>query len=167
MITGAVASIMYGEPRLTHDLDLVLEIEKNHLEEFCAAFPLEHFYCPPVEVIHIEMGRRERGHFNLIHHESGFKADVYLAGEDVLHKWALEKRKPIDVEGERYWLAPVEYVIIRKLEYYREGHSEKHLRDIASMLCCVSDQIDFNELEDKVRERGLTTFWQQAKEIKT
>ncbi|MEW6078099.1 MAG: hypothetical protein AB1724_09830 [Thermodesulfobacteriota bacterium] len=163
MITGAVASIMYGEPRLTHDLDCVLTIEKDGLEAFCSAFPIESFYCPPLEVIQIELGRGHRGHFNLIHHETGFKADIYLAGQDELHQWAMARRRPVDVGGETYWVAPVEYVIFRKLEYYKEGHSEKHLRDIAGMLNSVPDQIDFKELESRIEKAMLADQWRKAK----
>jgi hypothetical protein len=56
MITGAAASIIYGEPRLTNDLDLVLDLKKGDAPEFAQAFPLEEFYCPPEEVIILEIG---------------------------------------------------------------------------------------------------------------
>ncbi len=49
MITGSVASIIYGEPRLTHDIDLVIELNKDDAERFAEAFPIEEFYCPPPE----------------------------------------------------------------------------------------------------------------------
>ena len=68
-----------------------------------------------------EASRAQRGHFNLIHHESGFKADVYLANRDPFHEWALGERSKIDLDGEVVWLAPIEYVIARKLEFFREG----------------------------------------------
>jgi len=85
-------------------------------------------------VIRLEIDRSQRGHFNLIHHETGFRADIYASGRDELHHWELQNRKAVGVEGEKFWLAPVEYVILRKLEHYREGESEKHLRDISSIL---------------------------------
>jgi len=47
MITGAAASIIYGEPRLTNDLDLILDLKKGDVPGFVQAFPLEEFYCPP------------------------------------------------------------------------------------------------------------------------
>jgi hypothetical protein len=65
MITGAAASIIYGEPRLTNDLDMVLDLKKGDVPGFTQAFPLEEFYCPPEEVIILELGRPVRGHFNL------------------------------------------------------------------------------------------------------
>ena len=165
MITGSVASIMYGEPRLTHDIDLVIELHSSDVERFCDDFPLEEFYCPPPEVIRVEIGRPQRGHFNLIHHETGFKADIYVYGRDELHPWALQNRQEIAVEEEPFWLAPIEYVILRKLEYYREGGSDKHLRDIAAMLSVSSGQIDSSALEEKIQARMLTSEWQQVKKL--
>ena len=43
MVTGAVASIVYGEPRLTHDIDLVLVLSDEGAEKIIEAFPLEEF----------------------------------------------------------------------------------------------------------------------------
>ena len=162
MITGSVASIVYGEPRMTHDIDLVMELEYEDAESFAKAFPIEKFYCPPTEVIKVELGRSFRGHFNLIHHETGFKADVYLRGKDPLHEWALNNRKKIEIGGEYFWVAPVEYVILRKLEYYREGKSEKHLRDIKGILSISAADIDFEELEKRVESLGLSKEWHVA-----
>ena len=49
-------------------------------------------------------------------------------------RWAFKNRRPLTVGETPIWLAPPEYVIIHKLEFYREGRSEKHLRDIRGML---------------------------------
>ena len=55
-----------------------------------------------------------------------------------------------------------EYVIIRKLEYFREGGSEKHLRDIRSMLAVSGDQMNRRELDEWIKQRGLAGEWQKA-----
>jgi len=165
IVTGAVASIVYGEPRLTHDIDLVLELSAENAEKISKGFPPEEFYCPPVENIKQEAMRPLRGHFNIIHHETGFKADVYIAGQDELHYWALQNRRKLEMEAETVWLAPPEYVILRKLEYYREGKSEKHLRDIASMIEISSDRIDFVELENTIKGYGLEEEWETAQKM--
>ncbi|MBU1149506.1 MAG: hypothetical protein KJ800_00975 [Proteobacteria bacterium] len=155
MVTGAAASIVYGQPRMTHDIDLVVEMNLGDATRLAAAFPLDSFYCPPLETMIAEIQSKRPGRFNLIHHATGFKADLYLAGEDALHRWAMQRRRKITLEEESIWIAPVEYVILRKLEYYREGASEKHLRDIAGMLAISGDIIDFRELWRKIDERGL------------
>ena len=163
VVTGAVASIIYGEPRLTNDVDLIVMMETEDIERFVQAFPSTEFYCPPAEVLKIEIRRPQRGHFNLIHHDTGTKADIYLAGEDELHRWALSKRRDMVVEGERVRVAPPEYVIVRKLEYYREGGSEKHLRDIAGMVELSCEEIDFKQLEEFIHRYRLEKEWAKAK----
>lgn len=165
MVTGAVTSIVYGEPRLTHDIDLVVELSGEKAEEIVKAFPPDEFYCPPVEIIKLEAGRQLHGHFIIIHHETGFKADIYILGQDKLHHWAMSNLKRIELEGEPVWLAPPEYVILRKLEYYRERDSEKHLRDIAGMVKIASDQINFKELNKKIKQYALVKQWKKAQEI--
>jgi hypothetical protein len=166
MITGAAASIIYGEPRLTNDIDLVVDMNADDVDAFVDEFPLDDFYCPPPEVIRLEIARPLRGHFNLIHHATGFKADIYASGREELHRWGLKNRKAVDVEGEKFWLAPIEYVILRKLEYYHEGESEKHLRDIASILSFSSAEIDFKMLNAQIKRKMLEKVWKAAQDFK-
>ena len=87
MVTGAVASSAYGEPRLTLDIDIVLELDAERVTDFVRSFPPEEFYCPPEEVVLVETRRESRGHLNVIHMASGFKADVYPMGRDAFHAW--------------------------------------------------------------------------------
>ena len=160
MVTGSVASMAYGEPRLTNDVDLVLALSAATAGKLVAAFPLDSFYCPPLEVLTVEARRERRGRFNLIHHQTGCKADVYVAGQDPLHAWAFSRRKRLEIgAGTSFWLAQPEYVIVRKLEYYREGGSEKHLRDIRGMLAASGDILDRQSLEEWVRVGGLQEQW--------
>lgn len=163
-VTGSIASIFYGEPRLTHDIDIVLHLSQADILRFSSFFPLERYYCPPEEVLQIETKRRPFGHFNLIHHESGLKADIYPDAEDALHKWAFQNRKRIELDqAMALWLAPPEYVIIRKLEYYREGGSGKHLEDIKKMLPQIQGGLRTEFLERQILDRGLGSYWAQVK----
>jgi hypothetical protein len=75
-------------------------LKPDDVENFTEAFPIEEFYCPPPEIIKVEISRSLRGHFNLIHHETGLRADIYLCGDDELHRWALQNRNVVDVENE-------------------------------------------------------------------
>lgn len=163
MVTGSVAAMIYGEPRLTHDVDLVLALETDaDAERLCRAFPDEEFYCAPLEVVRVEARRRQRGHFNIIHHETGFKADIYLVGADRLHRWAIDHRHAVDLGESRVWLAPPEYVILRKLEYYREGGSQKHISDVRGMLAVSGSRVDLDMVRQKVSELSLGSQWQEV-----
>jgi hypothetical protein len=159
IVTGAVASIIYGEPRLTHDIDLVLELKKKDVERLLSKFPSDLFYTPPPEVITTEITRSKRGHFNIIHHETGFRADIYLVGNDSFQKWAIDNYKSMTIGNKSYRIAPAEYVIILKLEYYREGQSDKHLRDIRAILKISPEEIDRGLLERFIKDHSLELEW--------
>ena len=162
MVSGSTAAIVYGEPRLTHDVDLIVVLAREQIARLQEVFPSEEFYCPPEEEIALEAAREQRGHFNIIHLETGFKADVYLAGRDPLHVWGFARTRSLEIDGETMVVAPPEYVIIRKLEYLREGGSEKHLRDIRSILSNSSELIRRDELEERITALGLQEAWKKA-----
>jgi hypothetical protein len=159
MVTGAVAAIVYGEPRLTHDIDVVVALRAGDAPRLAAAFPAPDFYVPPPEVIRLEVGRAVRGHFNLIHIPTALKADVYPLGDDPLHRWGFPMRHKEVVAGEPLWLAPAEYVIVRKLQYLREGESDKHVRDIRAMLRLSAGLIDRDALAEQVALYALEQEW--------
>jgi len=163
MVTGSVAGVLYGEPRVTHDVDIVLDLSAGPaIRRLTEAFPIAEFYCPPEEILIQEAQRRQRGHFNLIHHGSGFRADVYLANEDAFHEWALEHRRSLSVGDVEVWVAPPEYVIARKLEFFREGGSEKHVRDIRAILRVSGGIVDHDVLNKWVTKLGLQDQWAQC-----
>lgn len=162
MVTGSVASILYGQPRMTHDIDLVINLPGDTVKTLEELFPEDQFYCPPIEVMRLEVARDARGQFNIIHHDSGFKADIYPVCKDDLHKWAMAKRRELTLGKHSVWVAPPEYVIVRKLDYYREGQSQKHLIDIRKMLDFSGDKIDQTTLKEKIAQLGLESQWHQA-----
>lgn len=162
MVTGAVGAIIYGEPRLTRDIDLVVELFGDDAPRLVRAFPLEDFHTPPEEVIRDEVRRRVHGHFNLIHHATSLKADMYLLGDDALHHWGFPRRRKEKAGDDDLWVAPIEYVIVRKLEYFREGRSEKHLQDIRQMLVVSGDRVDRSELTALIDQSEVQKEWQMV-----
>ncbi len=159
MVSGSIAAIYYGEPRLTNDVDIIVVLGREQAAKLEGAFPADEFYCPPSEVIRLESAREQRGHFNLIHHETGFKADIYLSGSDGLHAWGFAHARTGIIEGEAVVFAPPEYVIVRKLQHYREGGSGKHVRDISRMLAGLGDDWDRSQLLSMIAEHGLQSEW--------
>ncbi len=68
---------------------------------------------------------------------------------------AFERRVRLQVEGREVWVAPIEYVILRKLEYYEQSGSDRHLRDVAMMLRISGDVVDSDSLAEWARRLGL------------
>lgn len=163
-VTGSVASSAYGEPRFTQDIDLVLSLAPNRSEVFQSAFPAAEFYVPPEATLREELGRTSDGHFNLLHHESGVRADVYVLGRDPLHVWAMEHRRRIDLAPSlSTWLAPPEYVVVRKLAWRAEGGGERHESDIRSMLRSLGEHIDLDFVTDHADRGGFRDLWDRLR----
>lgn len=74
------------------------------------------------------------------------------------HRWAAP------MAGETVWVAPIEYVILKKLAYFRDGGSDRHLRDIAAMLRISGETVDRSLLELWLDRLRLIDEWARAKE---
>lgn len=144
MIGGSHASIDYGEPRHTLDIDVVAEVRPEHIPSLCDAFPFPEFDLS-VEAV------RERG----------LKIDVILPKPipyDIL-QFRRRQRLPLTPEREACFARP-EDVILYKMTYYRKGGSEKHLRDITGMLLISGAEIDQDYIARWSGELGLRDIWE-------
>lgn len=160
VVTGGVAAVIYGEPRLTRDIDLVLDLHAGDAPRLAGAWSTGDFYVPPVEVMAEEAARPAHGHFNIMHHDTAFRADVYcLGGEDELGAWALRHARQMRIGDDAVAVAPVEYVIVKKMQYFMTGGSDRHLRDIRAMLRLSGDQVDQAELERWLDQLNLRRVW--------
>lgn len=152
-VTGGLAAIVYGHPRLTLNVDVVLRLGDIESSAFVSLWPPSEFYCPPTDVIDEERSRESHGHFNVIHTESAMRADVYLAGSDPLQEWALAHRVEYEIQGELVQFAPIEYVIVYKLLYAQQGGSDRHLRDIARIF-----EVNRNEIDPMILDQWVTQY---------
>jgi hypothetical protein len=160
-VTGSMATIFFGEPRLTNDVDIVVDLPSQKISEFAAAFPVGEFYVSE-ESIRRAVARRSQ--FNVIHPASGLKVDVMIPSPTPFNESRFRRvRRLRPAQDYEVTFASPEDVILKKLEYYREGGSEKHLRDIAGILKISREQIDVAYLEDWADRQGLTDLWQQVR----
>jgi hypothetical protein len=162
LISGSVAAMLYGEPRVTHDIDLVIFLRMQDIGRLAEVFAQPQFYLPPEETISAEVLRGKGGQFNVLHIESALKADFFTTSRDELQTWAFRNVVQYQFQNTTVRLAPPEYVIVSKLEYYREGGSDKHLRDISSMLRVSGERIDRSVLNDWISRRGVEAEWRKV-----
>lgn len=161
-IVGSVASSLYGEPRATNDVDLLIQLSQRDAGKLASAFSPGEFYVPPPEVIAVELGRAHGGHLNIIALESMTKADFYpLSPAEA--EW-FSRRRSLPIGGRPLWFAIPEAVIVHKLRFFREGGGEKHLRDIRGMLAVSGGEIDRALLEHAVAALGLGEAWRAAQD---
>lgn len=131
-VTGSVASMSYGEPRLTNDINIAVRLSPHMAERLAEVFPESDFY---VSTNAARQAALEHGQFNVIHPASGLKIDFMVAPEDAFNESRFQRVRMLRPFGDRaIAFATPEDVILKKLIYFREGRSEKHLRDIRAML---------------------------------
>ena len=118
-VTGSVAAMAYGEPRLTNDIDIVAEVVERHIPLLVAAFPAEDYY---ISAEMIREAVRQRSQFNIIHPASGLKVDVIIRHDTPFDRSRFQRVRRIHPAPsyEANFAAP-EDVIIKKMEYYSEG----------------------------------------------
>jgi hypothetical protein len=163
LVGGSLAAMHYSEPRFTLDVDIPLLLQASEAARLAALFAGESFYCPPEEVIALEASRECNAHFNIIHLPTGLKADFYPSSHDPAFAWAWKHKQTEDSGHGPIHIAPPEYVILWKLEYYRLGQSEKHLKDIRKILLFQKDSLDWPWLESATAARGLASFLETAR----
>jgi hypothetical protein len=160
LVTGSVAAMAYGEPRLTNDIDIVAAIDERHVAGLLEAFPPTEFY---VSEEAIGEAIRHRTQFNIIHPSSGLKVDVIVRKDTPFDKSRFNRIRRIR-PAETYiasFAAPEDIIII-KMRYYADGGSEKHLRDIAGILKISRDEVDMAYIVDWSRRLDLTDIWEMV-----
>ncbi|MFB3892933.1 MAG: hypothetical protein ACE15C_13020 [Phycisphaerae bacterium] len=162
MVVGSVASSVYGEPRSTQDVDIVADLRYGDIPRLCEKFPEPEYYMSPEAA---GQAIRLGGQFKIICPTTGEKIDVMVVRQDAWGLNQISRRRPVRVLEDRdVYLAAPEDVIIAKMLYYREGQSDKHLRDIAGILKVSGDEVDRAYIDRWAEKMGLTEIWRMAQE---
>ncbi len=159
-IVGSFASGVWGESRFTQDIDILIELKPQDVPSLCAAFPDAEFY---VSQSAANEAVAQHGQFNIINPASGTKIDFKIAGNSPWVRAQLERRKRIPFFVDRDGaVAAAEDVILGKLVYYREGGSDKHLRDIAGILKFSGDLVDRDYVSRFAVQLDVADIWQHV-----
>lgn len=158
-LVGSLAAMYYGRPRFTQDVDLVVRLKAKQVVKFEHLFSIEEYYCPPGEVLRDEVIRK--GSFNLIHQDSGIKVDIVLDKETPFYISEFSRRVELEIAPNiKVYIASPEDLILKKLDFYREGQSEKHLTDIREIM--MGSKVDEVYIEKWVERLGLKKEWEKA-----
>jgi hypothetical protein len=163
-ITGSIASMAYGEPRLTNDIDVVAQMKAAQIAELKKWFPVTDFY---LETESVKDALDHSGQFNIIHPASGLKIDVIIRKPDAFDDSRFQRiRKLRTAEDAQGNFSSPEDIIIKKMDFYRQGGSEKHLRDIAGIIRISGQTLDFEYINQWVNRLNLQDIWQLVQKYK-
>lgn len=158
MISGSVASMLYGEPRLTNDIDVVIALKAKDVSKLIESFPQDEFYVPMEETIIEEIKRK--GQFNIIHIPSALKMDCIILKDTEFDLEQFKHRKKIPfMENIEAFTASPESLILSKILFYKEGGSEKHVRDIIGVLKVSGNIIDKDYIKTWCKELKVDDIW--------
>jgi hypothetical protein len=161
-LTGSQASIAYGEQRFTADIDVVVKLDQRKLAAILASFPSPEFYVSEVAATNAVTNG---GQFNIIHPDSGQKIDVIVPRDPAWPDDFVRRRQMLLENHVRVWFVSPEDLILRKMGFFQEGGSEKHLRDIASMLRISGKAIDREYIDQWAAALGLEGIWTRIRTI--
>lgn len=162
LVTGSTATIFYGEPRFTVDVDVVVDLPPDGVSDLIAAFQSDEYY---VDEDSARRAVAHRSQFNIIHPSSGLKIDVIIPEGGPFDRSRFRRARRIrpDPTFEATFASP-EDVILKKLLYYREGGSEKHLRDITGILAVSSQGLDRRYILHWARKLDVEDLWRTVVE---
>jgi len=159
MLTGSMAMNYYAQPRMTRDIDIVVELKESDAGKLTASFEPDYFV--PEEALRSAL--RDRGMFNLLHLESVVKVDLIVRKQAPYRQTEFARRVRVGLPGFAAWLVSREDLILSKLAWTRDSESELQMRDVRNLLTSDVDTAYLrqwapdlnvsNLLEDRLRER--------------
>jgi hypothetical protein len=162
-VTGSFAGILYGEYRMTNDIDIVVLMKPDHVDAFLDAFPPALFY---VERDAIVDAIKNRFQFNVIDRDSLAKIDFILPPNSSHDRSALQRarRHRTTTDYDVAYASP-EDLLLKKLEFHKQSGSPKHLRDAAGILKKSGPTLDMTYLENWADWLDILPSWRAAKEL--
>jgi len=130
MLTGSFALNYYSEPRMTRDIDIVVALDPKDADSVFALF--ENDYYVPRNAVMRALANQTL--FNVIHSESIFKVDCIIRKNTEYRRMEFERRQRVEVDGIHIWIVSKEDLIISKLLWAQDSHSDFQLRDVRNLL---------------------------------
>lgn len=154
MVTGSMAVNYYAVPRMTRDIDIVIEVSSADVDRLTGLFRDE-FYLEPETV---RQATTERTTFNVIHMRSVVKVDFIIRRESEYRREEFRRRRRVTLGDGAVFIVAPEDLIISKLDWARESRSEVQLRDVRNLLAAVP-ALDREYLAQWVRRLGLDSLY--------
>jgi hypothetical protein len=127
MLTGSVVSSLQGEPRLTHDIDIVVAIKRTSAKKLVAAFPAPRYHLTKESILD---AISHHGMFNLLDTDTGDKVDFWMLTNEPFDLSRFERRRTEEILGLKLAVSSPEDTILAKLSWAkRSGGSEKQFND--------------------------------------
>lgn len=157
MISGSIAANYYTIPRMTRDIDVVIELKQGDIDKFIGLFE-DDFYVNR-ETVANEVSRQ--GMFNLIYNQYVIKIDFIIKKSSEYQQGAFSRRKQVLIEQSPMWFVSAEDLVISKLVWAKDSHSEMQLKDVRNLIETV-DNLDLKYIDGWVQGLDLEQIYKEA-----
>lgn len=158
MITGSLAMNYYAQPRMTRDVDLVVDLDVQGAGRLVELFA-EDYYIAPESVT---AAVANRGMFNVIHLGETLKVDLIVRKDTPYRRLEFQRRRLATLEGLEFWIVSAEDLILSKLEWSKDSRSEMQSRDVRNLLDSLQE-IDENYLKEWAGKLGLDDWLREIR----
>lgn len=155
MLTGSLAMNYYATPRMTRDIDLVVELSRDDAPQLKRLFS-DDYYVPEDSLGHT---LAERNMFNLVHLESVAKVDIIVRKDEDYRRAEFARRQWVKLDGFGVWIVSSEDLILSKLVWAKPSRSEFQLRDVRNL---ISSGMDTGYLRQWAVHLGVTDLLEEC-----
>lgn len=157
MVTGSTAANFYTVPRMTRDIDIVVELSEGDIGRFIPLFESEYYLDPET----VRAAVKNKGMFNLIHDEYIIKIDFVVRKDTPYRRREFSRRKKVAVDAQDLYVVAPEDLILSKLEWAKDSRSEIQLNDVRNLLRDVK-RLNRSYLLRWAKALGVETLYREV-----
>ena len=154
MLTGSMALAYYATPRMTRDIDLVIELNINQVSELLDAFKEDYYISKEA----IEDSIKNEFLFNIINIENAVKIDCIIKKNNEYRKNEFRRKRKVKFNNFEIFIVSKEDLIISKLYWAKDSNSEQQIKDIKNLVASGMDKNYINQWTEKL---SLNKFWKE------
>ncbi len=158
MITGSIAANFYSIPRMTRDIDVVIELKESDVERIYNAFEKD-FY---IDKDMVSDAVKRAGMFNVIHYEAVFKVDFIIRKNDQYNIEGFKRRRKVKVDDFEFYIASPEDLILSKLCWAKDGESDLQITDVKNLIK-QTKRLDEDYLARWAKYLGVKELYKKVK----
>lgn len=154
LVTGGVAIVVWGRPRYTADIDILIELKKEKIKELVASLIKEGY----IDEEAVNEALKYQSEFNFVDHENSLKVDFWILKDSEFDKSRLKRAIVRNIFGADVVFSSPEDLILRKLLWFKESGSNRQLEDIYSVMAIIKEKLDYNYLKKWAQKQHTLQF---------
>lgn len=140
-VTGGMAVLVWGRPRFTADIDILVELENKNVGRLERAL-LALGEAGYVDKDTMEEALSREGEFNFIDGVTGVKVDFWILKKNSFDVLRMKRRVVQNIMNQKVYFISPEDLILNKLTWYGESGSSRHLEDVESVFKISGRKLD-------------------------